>query len=372
MIADDSERKEGTGTGAGTEEVPISPLDPREMGLDKPQLLDLYYYMQLQRLAEDRIMRLYAQGKIAGACFTGRGHEAIAAANGYALEEGDVIAPLHRDLASRFIRGMPVRAYFANFLGRAYGTPTRGRDGNLHIGSLEWGIFNHADHLGSTIPLAAGAALAFKLRRERRVALAPFGEGTTPTGEFHEGANFAAVLKLPLVLVCWNNQWAYSTPVHLQMAIPDLRKRAEGYGMPGELVDGNDVLAVYKAVKAAVERARNGEGPSLIECLTMRVRGHSAADNAAYVPKAMIEEWEKLDPILRFHRFLVVRGWATEEELKAIHDKALAEVEEAAAWAEAQPRPPGHWAQGGIYCEERPPFASPLQPPDAGAGSLAG
>lgn len=337
----------------------ISPIDPRELGLGKEQLLEMYYYMQLQRLAEERIVRMYAQGKISGACFTGRGHEAIAVGESYPLQDGDVIAPLHRDLAARFVRGMPVRAYFANFLGRAYGTPTRGRDGNLHVASLEWGTFNHADHLGSTIPLAAGAALSFKLRKQPRVAVAPFGEGTPPTGEFHEGANFAAVLKLPLVLVCWNNQFAYSTPASLQMAIPDLRKRAEGYGMPGELVDGNDVLAVYRAVKAAVDRARRGGGPSLIECVTMRLRGHSEADDASYVPKGLLAKWQEREPVGRFHQFLLERDWATEEELEQVRQRALAEVEEAAAWAEEQPRPPGEWALGGVYCEDQPVGGEP-------------
>ena len=204
-----TERRKGT----------AAPLAAVSAGLTADDLRTLYRYMLLQRLAEDRIVKLYQQGAVVGACFTGYGHEAIAVGAAYALGPRDVASTLHRDLGARLVLGMPVGYYFANFLGRT-GSPTRGREGNLHIGGLGPRILLHIDHIGASIPVAAGAALAFSVRREARVAMAFCGEGTLATGEFHEGANLAAVLRLPLVIVCWNNQFAYSTPVHREVAGP--------------------------------------------------------------------------------------------------------------------------------------------------------
>ncbi len=262
------------------------------------ELARMYRYMLLQRLAEERVVALYYQGAIVGACFTGWGHEAIAVGAASALGPDDAAATLHRDLGARLVLGMPLRYYFANFLGRV-GSPTRGREGNLHIGGLGPRILLHTDYIGANVPVAAGAALGFVVRGERRIAMALFGEGTLATGEFHEGANLAAVLRLPLVLVCWNNQFAYSTPVAREVAGP-LAERMAAYGMHACAVDGNDVLAVYAAARAAVDRAREGGGPSFIECRTMRVRGHSEADDASYVPRALIEEGRRRDPVARF------------------------------------------------------------------------
>jgi TPP-dependent pyruvate/acetoin dehydrogenase alpha subunit len=312
----------------------------------------LYCYMILQRLAEDRVVKLYQSGVIAGACFTGYGHEAIAVGAAYALGPDDVASTLHRDLGARLVLGMPLGYYFANFLGRT-GSPTRGREGNLHIGGLGPRILLHTDFIGATIPVAAGVALGFTVRSEPRVAMALFGEGTLASGEFHEGANLAAVLRLPVVLVCWNNQFAYSTPLAREVAGPIVDRMA-GYGMPACSVDGNDVLAVYAAAKDAVDRARRGDGPSFVECRTMRMRGHSEADDASYVPKPLLDEWRRRDPVERFERHLIERHVLGADRLRAIRETALADVDAAQAWAEASPPPDPAELPERVYCEDHP------------------
>jgi TPP-dependent pyruvate/acetoin dehydrogenase alpha subunit len=336
----------------GTGDVIADPRAARHADLGPGDLERIYRYMLLQRLAEERITALYYQGSVVGACFTGYGHEAIAVGAAYALGPEDVAATLHRDLGARLVLGMPLGYYFANFLGRT-GSPTRGREGNLHIGGLGPRILLHTDHIGASIPVAAGAALAFSVREESRIAMAFFGEGTLATGEFHEGANLAAVLRLPLVLVCWNNQFAYSTPLDREVAGP-LVERMAGYGMASESVDGNDVLAVYDAAKHAADRARRGEGPSFIECRTMRIRGHSEADDASYVPKALIDAWRPRDPLALFDRHLRDAGALPPELLDGIRARAQEDVDAAQAWAEASPPPDAAEVPHGVYCEDRP------------------
>jgi len=330
----------------------IEPTTTPPAALTASDLEALWRYMLLQRLAEERIVKLYQSGAIAGACFTGAGHEAIAVGAAYALGPQDIASTLHRDLGARLVLGMPLSYYFANFLGRT-GSPTRGREGNLHIGGLGPRILLHTDFIGATIPVAAGVALAFTVRREPRVALTLFGEGTLATGEFHEGANLAAVLRLPVVLVCWNNQFAYSTPLAREVAGPIVARMA-GYGMTSSAVDGNDVLAVYAATKEAVERARAGGGPTFIECQTMRMRGHSEADDASYVPASLVKEWRARDPLDRFERQLVARRLLSAARIQEVRDAAQAEVEAAQAAAEASPPPDPAELEHRVYCEDRP------------------
>ncbi|HLW47845.1 MAG TPA: thiamine pyrophosphate-dependent dehydrogenase E1 component subunit alpha [bacterium] len=334
----------------------VSSTAPRKSGVVREfapaDLERLYHYMLLQRLAEERVVKLYQTGTIVGACFTGWGHEAVAVGAASTLGPDDVAATLHRDLGARLVLGMPLGYYFANFLGRS-GSPTRGREGNLHIGGLGPRILLHTDFIGGNVPIAAGAALGFAVRKEPRVAMAFFGEGTLATGEFHEAANLAAVLRLPLVLVCWNNQFALSTPVAREVLGP-LDVRMAGYGMPACSVDGNDVLAVYRAARDAVDRARGGGGPSFIEGRTMRVRGHSEADDAAYVPRALIEEGRRRDPVGRFARHLIESGALRAARLDDLRAQAQAEVDEAQAWAEASPPPDPAELERGVYCEATP------------------
>jgi TPP-dependent pyruvate/acetoin dehydrogenase alpha subunit len=346
MGAGRASQPEGTTPGVS---VPDRGMPP---GLTADDLRRLYRFMLLQRLAEERVVKLYYQGTIVGACFTGCGHEAIAVGAASALGPDDVASTLHRDLGARLVLGMPLGYYFANFLGRT-GSPTRGREGNLHIGGLGPRILLHIDHIGASVPVAAGAALGFTIRQERRVAMALFGEGTLATGEFHEGANLAAVLRLPLVLVCWNNQFALSTPLAREIAAPMVERMA-GYGLDACSVDGNDVLAVYDAARRAVARAREGQGASFIECRTMRVRGHSEADDASYVPKSLIEEWRGRDPVDGFEQRLRDAGVLTSDQATEWRRDALAEVDAAQAWAEASPPPDPSELERGVYCEDRP------------------
>jgi TPP-dependent pyruvate/acetoin dehydrogenase alpha subunit len=314
-------------------------------------LLQILYYMRLQRAVEDRGVKLYYQGRIPGAYFTGWGHEAIAVGATYALGPQDLIAPMHRDLAAYIMRGIPVRRVFAQFLDREGGL-TRGRDGNIHMGDPRLGIFPFISHMAASVPVAAGMALACRQRGESRVVLTFFGDGATSTGAWHEGVNFAAVFRLPVVLVLENNQYAYSTPLDRQTAARAFVDKAVGYGIAGVSVDGNDVLAVNEAARTAVAHAREGHGPTLIECRTMRVRGHSEADKSSYVPKALLEEWAARDPIMLFERRLREEGHLAPEADRGMQDRIAAEIEEALAWAEASPEPAPESVAEGVYAED--------------------
>jgi TPP-dependent pyruvate/acetoin dehydrogenase alpha subunit len=314
-------------------------------------LLQILYYMRLQRAVEDRGVKLYYQGRIPGAYFTGWGHEAIAVGATYALGPQDLIAPMHRDLAAYIMRGIPVRRVFAQFLDREGGL-TRGRDGNIHMGDPRLGIFPFISHMAASVPVAAGMALACRQRRESRVVLTFFGDGATSTGAWHEGVNFAAVFRLPLVLVLENNQYAYSTPLDRQTAARAFVDKAVGYGIAGVSVDGNDVLAVYEATRNAVGAARGGHGPTLIECRTMRVRGHSEADKYSYVPTPLLDEWRARDPILLFERRLRGEGHLAPDADRGMQDRIAAEIEEALAWAEASPEPAPESVTEGVYAED--------------------
>ncbi|HLW47465.1 MAG TPA: thiamine pyrophosphate-dependent dehydrogenase E1 component subunit alpha [bacterium] len=313
--------------------------------------LEMLYYMRLQRAVEDRGIKLYYQGRIPGAYFTGWGHEAIAAGAAAALGPEDLLAPMHRDLAAYLMRGIAVGEVFAQFLDRE-GGPTRGRDGNIHMGDPRRGILPFISHMAASVPVAAGMALACRQRGESRVVLTFFGDGATSTGAWHEGVNFAAVFRLPLVLVLENNQYAYSTPLDRQTAARAFVDKAAGYGIAGAAVDGNDILAVYAAAADAVARARDGGGPTLIECRTMRVRGHSEADKYSYVPKALLDEWAGRDPIVLFERRLRAEGTLTEEADRAMAARIEREVEDGLAWAEASPEPDPATVADGVYADE--------------------
>ncbi len=310
----------------------------------------MLYYLKLTREAEYRIERvLYRQGKIVGGVYVGRGQEAIGVGSAIQLAEGDVVLPSHRDFSSFVIRGVSLRQIFANWMARANG-PTRGRDNTLHIGDLKLGIIPIISPLGDTLPVACGVALTFKQHRRQNVALVHFGEGTASRGDVHEAMNLAAVMKLPVIFICNNNAYAYSTPTELQYAIPKLSARAAAYGMPGVTIDGNDVLAVYATVKGAIERARRGAGPSFIECKTFRLTGHSAHDAAEYVPKELLDREAKNDPIPRFEKLLLDRRIITRERLKELGQTIQKEIDDAVAYAESSPMPEGATAVEGVYC----------------------
>lgn len=324
---------------------------PRTLPSEKT-LVDLLYYMKLTRELEHRIERkLYRQGKIVGGVYVGRGQEAIAVGSSIDLQKDDVVCPSHRDMGAFLIRGMPPRTVLAQYMGRKTGA-TRGRDGNMHMGDMQYNLVAFVSMLGDNVPVAAGIGLSFKMRRENHVVLCFFGDGATSRGDWHEGMNMAAVYKCPVVYVCNNNQYAYSTPLERQMAVENVADRAEAYGMPGEIIDGNDVLTVWDAASRAIARARSGEGPSLIECKTFRMTGHSAHDDAGYVPHELFEAWEQRDPIKRYEAFLVQRGILTTSAIEDVQKKVVKEVDDGVALAEKDPYPEPEDCLKDVYAEE--------------------
>jgi TPP-dependent pyruvate/acetoin dehydrogenase alpha subunit len=219
------------------------------------------------------------------------------------------------------------------------------------MGDPRLGVFPFISHMAASVPVAAGMALACRQRGEARVVLTFFGDGATSTGAWHEGVNFAAVFRLPVVLILENNQYAYSTPLERQTAARSFLDKAPGYGIPGVAVDGNDVEAVFTATREAVTRARGGGGPTLVECRTMRVRGHSEADRHTYVPKALLEEWATKDPIEVYERRLREAGVLTAEQARAMQERIARELEEGLSWAEASPEPDPATVADGVYAE---------------------
>lgn len=328
------------------------PAKEKKPGLPpKRTLQDMLYYIKLERYLEDKIERkLYRQGKIVGGVYVGRGQEAIAVASSIQLEKDDVICPSHRDMGAFLIRGMAPRNILAQYMGRTTG-PTRGRDGNMHMGDLKYNLIAFVSMLGNNVAAAGGIALSFKIRKQNRVVLAFFGDGSISTGVWHEAMNFISVQQLPVVLICNNNAYAYSTPNSKQFACKDVADRGEAYGIPAEIVDGNDVLAVYGAARRGIERARSGGGPTLIECKTFRMTGHSAHDDAGYVPKKEFEEWAKKDPILRYEKFLREDGIVTDAEILKMQTRIEKEVDEAAVLAEKDPYPAPEDCLKDVYAD---------------------
>lgn len=317
--------------------------------LDREQKLDLYYWMRLTRTFDEAMLALWKQGRGIGGTFSQRGHEAISVGAGYALAPEDVAAPMHRDLGCYLVRGLSPRRIFANLLGRETGV-TRGRDANLHgLGDLSLNLIGFVSHLPQSLGVALGVAMSFRYRDEPRVALTFTGDGASSAGLFHEVLNMAAVYNAPLVVIVENNQYAYSTPLHQQMKVPDIALRAQGYGIPGIIVDGNDVEAVYGVTKEAVERARAGGGPTLIEAKTMRMLGHAIHDGAEYVPRELLAAWEAKDPIRRYEERLLAEGIADREELDEIGRRCEIEIEDAIAFAEASPWPDPATVADGVY-----------------------
>src|SRR6266568_4278191 len=321
------------------EAEPVGSLEEvKQAGLDNEDLLGMYRYMLITRGIEERGHILYRQGKIPGSFYTGRGNEAAAVGIATAMGQNDVGAPLHRDMGVHIVRGVEPWRIFAQFMGRADG-PTRGKDGNVHMADARLGLLAMVSHLPAMLPVAVGCALAFRIREEARVAVGWSGEGAMARGDAHEGMNLAGVRKLPVVFICDNNQWAYSTPTHLEYAVDHLADRAQAYGFDGIVVDGTDVLAVYREAKRAIEKARDGGGPTLIECLTLRMEGHAVHDDAYYVPKNLFEEWAKRDPIERFRTWLRENAELTDEEEGEVSADVKKLLGEAMRRAEDSPLP---------------------------------
>src|SRR3989449_3192459 len=331
------------------EAEPVGSLkEVREAGLDREDLLGVYRNMVLPRGIEERGHILYRQGKIPGSFYTGRGNEAGSVGVATAMGPDDVGTPLHRDMGVHIVRGVEPWRIFAQFMGRADG-PTKGKDGNVHMADPKLGLIAMVSHLPAMLPVAVGAALAFRIREEKRVAAGWFGEGAAARGNCHEAMTLAGTRKLPMVFVCDNNQWAYSTPTHLEFATEHVADRAEAYGFEGIVVDGTDVLAVYREAKRAIEKAREGGGPTLIECVTLRMGGHPVHDDAFYVPKELFEKWAENDPIERFRTWLRTNADMSDEEEDAITGEVKKTLNAALKRAEESPLRDPAALLAGVY-----------------------
>ncbi|MEX1134810.1 MAG: thiamine pyrophosphate-dependent dehydrogenase E1 component subunit alpha [Acidimicrobiia bacterium] len=305
--------------------------------------------MVTSRLIEDRIHVLYKQARIRGRVISGRGQEAIPVGATLALSLDDVVAPVHRDLGAHLVRGTTAKTVLLHYFKKEAG-PSRGRDGDIHFGEWHRLVFPMVSHLPDSWPVMAGVGLSFLLKEEKRVAMAFCGDGATSTGTWHETLNFCSVLRTPTVFVVENNQFAYSTPLDRQYAIERLSDRASAYSIPGHTVDGNDVLAVYLKAKEAVDRARSGFGPSLIEAITMRMDGHAIHDDASYVPNELLHEWRAKDPIERLEKRLLEHG-VQQAMIDQLRESAVNSVLEAVDEAEGAEPPDPTRLLDGLYSE---------------------
>ncbi|HJQ54095.1 MAG TPA: thiamine pyrophosphate-dependent dehydrogenase E1 component subunit alpha [Gemmatimonadaceae bacterium] len=327
--------------------------------LSREQKLELYYYMRLTRSLEERLVNLYRQTKVVGGLFRSLGQEADAVGSAYALDrsKGDILSPLIRNLGSMLVQGAKPNEIIKQYMAKG-DSPTRGRELNIHYGDLVRGFIGQISHLGDMVPVMAGVTLSFKMRKQDRVGLVYVGDGATSTGAFHEGINFAAVQRCPLVVIVENNGYAYSTPLNKQTAAKQLVDKAPGYGIVGEQADGNDVIATYEVTKRAVDRARSGGGVTLIELMTYRRKGHAEHDNQSYVPAGEIDRWaSENDPVDRYVKRLSDEGFDA-DELSKIDARVKEEIDRATDEAEASPMPDPTDALVGIYAD--PPELAPL------------
>ena len=322
----------------------------RKDKLKRQQYLDLYYYMRLNREVEETMTRLFRQNKIVGGLYSSLGQEAISVGTAYALEKRDWMAPMIRNIGALLVKGVPPRDIFTQHMAK-YTSPTKGRDGTSHFGDLEnLHIVSPISMLGDLIPVMTGVAMGGRYLGQKIVTMTWIGDGGSSTGVFHEGLNLAASQKAPFVLILENNQWAYSTPVRRQVPLENLADRAKAYGIASYIVDGNDVVKVYATAKEAVERARAGEGPILIEAKTFRRRGHAQHDPAEYIPKEQREFWEKRDPIALCEVFLMKEKLLDAKGKKEMEAKLTSLLEKEREFAENSPMPPEETVHGGVYC----------------------
>jgi TPP-dependent pyruvate/acetoin dehydrogenase alpha subunit len=327
--------------------------------LPDDRLRELLHLLKLCRYFDERMEALYRQGRLPGAIYSGRGQEGTHVGVAFALEKDDSLFPTHRDLSAQITKGLDLKRVMAQYWGRIDGY-TRGRDGNSHIG--DWAgnrTFTVISHLPIAYPVACGAALAYKRAGDRRIAMAICGDGSTSNGRWHEALNWSAVHQLPVVWVVNNNQFAYSTPNPLEFHVPTIAERAVAYGMPGVRVDGGDVLEVYGAARDAIDRAREGGGPSLIESVSLRWRGHAGHDPAKYMPDEMLEHYmAEKDPVKNIEEYLLSEGVVTKEDIAEVQERVGKEFDEGYAFAQASPFPEpgdvtkGLWVEDGYWTGE--------------------
>ena len=333
--------------------------------LAKKQVIEIYRWMVLNRRMETALENLYKQGKVVGGVYFGLGQEGCSCASAYALGKDDWMGPMIRNQGSLLVRGFRAADIMMQYMAKA-GSPTGGRDGTSHYGDLEKrNVASPISMLGDLIPVLAGVALGARLQGKNIAVMTYIGDGGQSTGVTYEGLNFAAVQDLGLVLIVENNLWGYSTPVDMQFRVKDLAERAIGYGIPGVIIDGTDACQVYDACHEACERARRGEGPTLIEAKMMRMKGHAIHDGAEYVPKPLFEYWKKRDPIARLEDYLVnKKKWLTADENRALIADVERELEGEREFAMNSPLPTPESAEGGVFCEEgchevKPRYAIP-------------
>ena len=314
----------------------------------KEKLLEMYRKMLEIRQFEEKVYELYGQNLVPGTIHLYVGQEAVAVGVCANLRREDYVVSTHRGHGHCIAKGADLKRVMAEILGKKTGY-CKGKGGSMHIADFSVGILGATGVVGAGIPIAVGAGLSIKLRGTDQVVACFFGDGASNQGTFHEGINMAAIWKLPVLFVCENNLYAMGTRQSRVMLIENISERASAYGIPGITVDGNDVLAVYEAAREAVERAKRGEGPTLIECKTYRHKGHSRMDPATYRPKEEVEYWLKKDPIPRFKRKLLEMGILTEEEAKGIEEQVSREIEEAVKFALESPYPEPEEALKDVY-----------------------
>jgi TPP-dependent pyruvate/acetoin dehydrogenase alpha subunit len=331
--------------------APVPPLrEPKY--LSPKQLIEIYRWMLLNRRMEAALENLYKQGKVVGGVYFGLGQEACSCASAYALGADEWLGPMIRNQGALLVRGFAPRDIMMQYMAKA-GSPTKGRDASSHFGDIERrNVVAPISTLGDLIPVLAGVALGARLQGKNIATMTYIGDGGQSTGVTYEGLNFAAVQKLGLVLIVENNLWGYSTPADMQFSVKDLAERAIAYGIPGVIVDGTDACQVYDACHEACERARRGEGPTLIEAKMMRMKGHAIHDSAEYVPKPLFEYWRRRDPIARLEDYLVKKKkWLTAAENEQLIADVERQLEADREFALESPMPTPESAAGGVYCE---------------------
>jgi len=319
--------------------------------VEKTKLIEMYQRMLQIRYFEEKVFELYGQNLVPGTIHLYAGQEAVAVGVCANLRRDDYITSTHRGHGHCIAKGADLSKIMAEILGKKTGY-CKGKGGSMHIADFSLGMLGATAVVAAGIPIAAGAGLSIKLRGTDQVVACFFGEGASNQGTFHEGINMAAIWRLPVVFVCENNLYAMGTRQNIVMTIENIADRAAAYDIPSVTVDGNDVLAVYEATSEAVNRARQGGGPTLIECKTYRQKGHSRFDPAAYRPKEEVEEWLKKDPIPRFKSKLMEMGVLTEEENENLRRNAAGAVEEAVKFAMESPFPQPEEALEDVYVEE--------------------
>ena len=333
--------------------------------LKKEQCIEIYRWMLLNRRMETALENLYKQGKVVGGVYFGLGQEACSCASAFALNKDEWMGPMIRNQGALLVRGFSPADIMMQYMAKA-GSPTKGRDASSHFGDIkDRNVVSPISTLGDLIPVLSGVALGARMQGREIAVMTYIGDGGQSTGVTYEGLNFAAVQKLGLVLIVENNIWAYSTPNDRQFLVKDLAERAIGYGIPGVIVDGTDACQVYDAAYGACERARRGEGPTLIEAKMMRMKGHAIHDAAQYVPKDLFDYWARRDPIARFENYLVkTKKWLTPKQNEELIADVEAQLERDRDLAVNSPMPQPESAAGGVYCDSschqvKPKYAMP-------------